>query len=112
MKEPRSGDFDPHAKERDLKSPLTAFPAIEQPTPLPPADGKQQPVPPVRPVRDVLPDAASQRKVMIRHPFDIYAVQLAEFKQLALDDRMRGGTGSMSAMVRQALDDYLAKVRG
>lgn len=108
MKQPRTSDFDPSARERDLKSPLTAFLAIEQPKPLPPADGVQQPVPPVR---DVCPDTASQRKVMIRHSFDIYAVQLAELKQLALDDRMRGGAGSMSAKVREALDDFFAKVR-
>ena len=37
-----------------------------------------------------------------RHGYDIIR---------ALEDRMRGGAGSMSAMVREALDDYIAKVR-
>ena len=31
--------------------------------------------------------------------------------KLSLEDRMRGGAGSMSAMVREALDDLIAKRR-
>jgi len=46
-----------------------------------------------------------------RHPFDIYNDQYDALKQLALEDRMRGGAGSMSAMVREAIDDFIAKVR-
>ncbi len=46
-----------------------------------------------------------------RHPFDIYNDQYDALKQLALEDRMRGGVGSMSAMVREAIDDFIAKVR-
>ncbi len=42
---------------------------------------------------------------------DIYNDQYEELKQLALEDRMSGGVGSMSAMVRDAIDDYIAKVR-
>jgi hypothetical protein len=30
---------------------------------------------------------------------------------LALEERKQGGIGSMSAMVRQALDDYIARRR-
>jgi len=41
----------------------------------------------------------------------VYEDQVEELQKLALEDRMRGGAGSMSAMVREALDDYLAKVR-
>ncbi len=44
-----------------------------------------------------------------RHPFDIYADQLETLRQLALDERREGGIGSMSAMVREAIDDYVAK---
>jgi len=46
-----------------------------------------------------------------RHPFDIYADKYDALKQLALEDRMRGGAGSMSAMVREAIDDYIDKIR-
>ena len=37
--------------------------------------------------------------------------QHESLKQLALGDRQRGGAGSMSAMVQDAIDDYIAKVR-
>ena len=113
MKQPRTSDFDPNAKERELKSSMEDFPAIEKP-PLPATDYSSTIVPPVlpvRPVRDVPPTAANKRMMKQRHPFDIYTDQYDELKQLALEDRMRGGAGSMSAMVREAIDDYIAKVR-
>jgi hypothetical protein len=69
------------------------------------------PVLPVRPVRDVLSPVSGRRKIKQRHPFDIYEDQVEALKKLALEDRMRGGAGSQSAMVREAIDDYIAKVR-
>lgn len=47
-----------------------------------------------------------------RHPFDIYHDQYDALKELALEDRKQGGIGSMSAMVREALDKYIAEKRG
>ena len=44
------------------------------------------------------------RRQMIRHPFEIYQDQVEQLRQLALQDRMSGGTGSMSQMVREAID--------
>lgn len=55
------------------------------------------PVRSVRPVRPV-------RRQMIRHPFELYQDQVESLRQLAMDDRMRGGAGSMSAMVREVID--------
>ena len=52
-----------------------------------------------------------KRKIKPRHPFDIYEDQDEELRKLSLEDQMRGGKGSMSAMVREAIDDYLAKVK-
>jgi hypothetical protein len=86
------------------------LPSIERPV-LPATNNSSQVVPPVLPVRDVPPAAASKRMIRQRHPFDIYADQYDELKQLALEDRMHGGVGSMSAMVREAIDEYIAKVR-
>src|SRR5436309_2304521 len=111
MKQPRTSDFDPNAKERELKSPLEGYPAIEEPAQPTTTDHSRHTVPPVLPVRDVPLMSANKRKMKQRHPFDIYADQYEELKQLALDDRMRGGAGSMSAMVREAIDDYIAKAR-
>ena len=112
MKTPRTSDFDPHASERKLKSPMEDLPSIEHPAPaLPATDHAGTIVPPVLPVRDVPPPLSDRRKMKQRHPFDIYTDQYDALKQLALEDRMRGGAGSMSAMVREAIDDYIAKVR-
>lgn len=114
MKQPRTSDFDPNAKSRDLKSSMEDFPPIEKPaqtTPLGETRPIVPPVLPVRPVRDVPSPASSRRKIKTRHPFDIYEDQVEELRQLALEDRMRGGVGSQSAMVREAIDDYIAKVR-
>ncbi len=111
MKQPRSSDFDPDAKARELKSSMDDFPAIEQPEQRQLSDRLQETVPPVRPVRGVLSVPIGRRKIKSRHPFDIYEDQDEELRKLSLEDQMRGGKGSMSAMVREAIDDYIAKVR-
>jgi hypothetical protein len=46
-----------------------------------------------------------------RHPFDIYHDQYETLKQLADEDRRQGGMGSMSAMVREAIDTFIAAKR-
>lgn len=110
MKQPRTSDFDPNAKERELKSSMADFPAIEHPQQI-----RQLPAPepglPDRPGRDVIPISTGKRKIKSRHAFDIYEDQVEALQKLSLEDRMRGGVGSMSAMVREAIDDYIAKVR-
>jgi hypothetical protein len=114
MKQPRTSDFDPNAHERKLKSSMEDLPSIEKPA-LPATDHISPIVPPVLPVRPVreVPSftTTGRRKIKPRHPFDIYTDQYEELKQLAFDDRMRGGAGSMSAMVREAIDDFIAKVK-
>jgi len=110
MKQPRTSDFDPNARERTLKSSMEDLPSIEKPG-LPSADYANPIPPPVLPVRGVPSAITGRRKIKSRHPYDIYEDQAEELKQLAIEDRMRGGAGSMSAMVREAIDDYIAKVR-
>jgi hypothetical protein len=46
-----------------------------------------------------------------RHPFDIYEDQYHSLRDLALQERMQGGVGSMSAMVREAIDAFIEKRR-
>jgi hypothetical protein len=46
-----------------------------------------------------------------RHPFDIYQDQYEALRELSLEERKQGGIGSMSAMVRQALDTFIAAQR-
>jgi hypothetical protein len=122
MKQPRITDFDPNAKPTpapELGSPLDGFPPIQRPAPpthpLPPSPAVekaplwQEPSVPlgrnVLPVRGVPP---KRRPIKQRHPFDIYADQLDALRQRALEERRQGGVGSMSAMVRDAIDAFLA----
>ena len=44
-----------------------------------------------------------------RHPFDIYRDQYEALQEIALEERKQGGIGSMSAMVREALDRLIAE---
>jgi hypothetical protein len=47
-----------------------------------------------------------------RWPIDIYQDQYEALKQLALEERMQGGVGSMGAMIRGALDKLIKERRG
>jgi len=70
------------------------------------------PVPPVRPVLPVRGKDAKptlKRVMKSRHPFDIYEDQYVSLRDLAMQERMQGGVGSMSAMVREALDVFIEK---
>lgn len=137
MKTPRVEDFDPNAQERKLKSPLEGMPVIEKSKPKgdeavtpahtlpnshphhekekPPTVKHEEPlpVPPVRDVRPVLPvppvPPVKKRVMKQRHPFDIYQDQYEALQQLALEERKQGGVGSMSAMVREAIDKLIAE---
>ncbi|MEU5301776.1 hypothetical protein ACH4YO_23475 [Streptomyces noursei] len=46
-----------------------------------------------------------------RHPFDIWQDQYESLQQVALEERKQGGVGSMSAIVREAIDKILAEKR-
>lgn len=108
MKQPRTDDFDPDAKERKLKSSMDSFPTIQRPPQSPiQAQNTRTTVPPVLGVPPTV-----RRKIKQRHPFDIYEDQLEELRKLSLEERMQGGTGSMSAMVREAIDTFISKKRG
>ena len=110
MKQPRTSDFDPNAKKRELKSSMGDFPAIEHPQQVQQAN-VSGPGLPDRPGRDGLSTTTGKRKIKSRHAFDIYEDQVEALQKLSLEDRMRGGAGSMSAMVREAIDEYIAKAR-
>lgn len=51
------------------------------------------------------------KRVMKRHSFEIYYDQYDRLIQLAATDRMAGGRGSMSEMVRDAIDRLIAEQR-
>lgn len=74
-------------------TPPERAPETDDPGPSP----EKSPRTPVRPVRPA-------RRQMIRHSFELYADQLDRLRELAIEDRQQGGTGSMSKMVRDAID--------
>lgn len=110
MKQPRVNDFDPKATEKPLKSSMDNFPTIQSRPQEPSAEATSTGSTPGT-IRTVVPGVLgiAKRKIKTRHPFDIYEDQAEALKKLSLEDRMRGGAGSQSAMVREALDDYIAK---
>ncbi len=109
MKTPRIDDFDPNAREKKLKSSMDNLPLIEKQS----SQNDNQPQNITRTiVPPVLPVPPTRRKIKQRHPFDIYEDQLEELRKLSVEDRMSGGVGSMSAMVREALDTFITKKRG
>lgn len=115
MKKPRTSDFDPKFKEHRLKSSLADFPVIEKPTPVQPESGASDQgtdVPEYQGTRVPSESATdTRRKIKKRHPFDIYIDQIDALKKLSIEEQVQGGIGSMSAMVREAIDDYLIKIR-
>src|SRR3954468_8732695 len=68
------------------------------PVPVPPYGVPRTPVPPRRVIKQ-------------RQPFDIFEDQYKELKQIADSERIQGLPGSMSRMVREAIDQYLEKKR-
>jgi hypothetical protein len=127
MKTPRVTDFDPDAKVPTLKSPMEGMPAIGKP-PRPNTQDSPTPVPQVpeeKTHEQIVTDRATARptdeptgrpvdrvtnkRLLVRRGFEWYEDQLAALKRLSLQEQMEGKEGSMSAMVREALDDYLKK---
>jgi hypothetical protein len=127
MKTPRVTDFDPDAKVPTLKSPLEGMPTIGKPrrqisqdSPTAPREEPEQKVSTL-PISDRAtarpgdeptnrpPDRVTNKRLLVRRGFEWYEDQLAALKRLSLQEQLEGKEGSMSAMVREALDDYLKK---
>jgi hypothetical protein len=123
MKTPRVSDFDPNAKIPPLKSPLEGMPTIGKP---------QRPTSQVSPTSekelsrvesssqtstdratarpgDVPTGRPGSKRILVRRGFEWYEDQLNALKRLSIQEQLEGKQGSMSAMVREAVDDYLQK---
>ena len=105
---PGNSAFFPRYKKEPAADPGPDHPSLPSDHQKAPAPRPVPPVRVVRPVplvRDVPP---SKRITKQRHPFDIYQDQYEALQELALEERKQGGIGSMSAMVREALDQLIA----
>jgi hypothetical protein len=61
--------------------------------------------------RPLVPGVPLKRVMKERWPVNIYQDQYESLQQLALEERKQGGMGSMSAMVREAIDKLIAERR-
>ena len=115
MKTPRVHDFDPDANIPELGSPLDHLPVIQKPQlhPLPSQTmSKDNTIklpqayesPPVRSYA-----RTPVRRQLTRYAFEFYQDQVEELRRLSLEEKMQGDKGSMSEMVREAIDTYLAQ---
>ena len=50
---------------------------------------------------------ANGRRIITRNSFEIYEDQMEALRKLSFQEKMEGQIGSMSAMVRAAIDSYL-----
>ncbi len=50
-----------------------------------------------------------QRRTITRYAFEFYQDQIETLRRVALEDKFNGEKGSMSEMVREAVDLYIAK---
>jgi hypothetical protein len=116
MKTPRVTDFDPDAKVPTLKSPLEGMPAIGKPRrPTPEVSSVQEGVKPADQPSQVIPDRVNARtpvrpngkRIITRNSFEIYEDQMESLRKLSFKEKMEGKLGSMSHMVREAIDAYL-----
>ena len=66
------------------------------PSPLPENQVSQPAIPPVK-------------RAFVRRTFDFYEEQISYLKQESLREQLAGKECSMNAMVREAIDDWIAK---
>ena len=106
MKTPRLQDFDPNAPRR-LGSPLDNMPAIQKPQPTPvvpqPVTNEVQ----AQQSNARTPERLNGKRIITRNSFEVYEDQMDTLRELAYHEKRAGKLGSMSAMVREAIDTYL-----
>ena len=54
-------------------------------------------------------DDTTERRLITRKSFELFQDQFDTLKRLSLHDQLQGGKGSMSEMVREALDRFIAE---
>ena len=104
MKTPRIHDFDPNASAPPLGSPMDSLPSIQKQLPQP----APSPSLPER-VNAPTPERMNGRRIITRNSFEIYEDQMQSLRKLSFEEKMEGKLGSMSAMVREAIDNFIQK---
>jgi hypothetical protein len=55
------------------------------------------------------PERPNGKRIITRNAFEIYEDQMDRLRKLSIEEKVNGKLGSMSAMVREAIDAYLQK---
>lgn len=105
MKTPRIQDFDPNANIPELGSPLDKLPSIQKPQ-----EKRGEPHLPER-ANARTSELPNGKRIITRNSFEIYEDQMDSLRRLAYKEKMEGKIGSMSQMVREAIDTFLEKRR-
>jgi hypothetical protein len=89
------------------------FPSKKSPSGFPPPAVENPTIEPKPPVPERMIARSSVRprgrRIITRNSFEIYEDQMEALRKLSLQEKMEGKLGSMSRMVREALDTYLQK---
>jgi hypothetical protein len=121
MRRPRIEDYDPNAKLPDLSSPIDGMPVIGKPPQksngVSPSALPEKPVIQEEQANQAKPERVNARtpvrpngkRIITRNAFEIYEDQMDRLRKISLEEKMNGKLGSMSAMVREAIDSYLQK---
>ncbi len=119
MRRPRIEDYDPNAKLPELASPIDGMPVIGKPPQksngVSPTNLPEKPVIQEEQANQTTPERANARtpvrpngkRIITRNAFEIYEDQMDRLRKISLEEKMNGKLGSMSAMVREAIDVYL-----
>ena len=100
----RSALFQTHTTPEPTQDTASSTPAEREqedthakpPSPLPESQVLQSTPPPLK-------------RAFVRRTFDFYEEQIAYLKQESLREQLEGKEGSMNAMVREAIDDWIKK---
>jgi hypothetical protein len=87
----------------DAPQPKTPPPSSQAPAPLPKRTSEAS-----SPQREPGTPRPTKRG-FVRRSFDFYEDQVSYLTKVSLQERLAGGEGSMNAMVREAVDDYIKK---
>ncbi len=106
MKTPRIHDFDPDAG-RKLNTPLDGMPTIEKPRPRSEASAER--LTHTGNGHSAKPQVVKKVRPFVRRTFDFYEDQIEYLTTVSLQARLAGQGGSMNAMIREAIDQYIAQ---
>ena len=102
--QPRVGAHSPAMSEPSQEKPA----ASGSPTPVP-ATEHVPTAPAERLDTPALKAESPPKRAFIKRTFDLYEDQLAYLTKESLQDRLAGKEGSMNAMVREAIDDWIRR---